>query len=348
MAVIDREELRNRIKRHEFAPVYLLFGSEPYLRDLAAKTIADRAFSENDFRDFNDTNFSLNTADNLGSALGAARQLPMMSARRVVRITDVRISATGFRDTVKEDHENVLSDYLANPAEQSIVIFIADELNGNRKMSKLLKEKALAVEFDNLKEPELLRMTRTKLNEAAVTADDLTIRHIIQLVGPDLRRLMTELDKLITASMPEKIISREMADDLVAYSRVEENWGLTDNLISGRRGHALELLRKLMDDGSEPLALLGLLGSNFRRLMIAKTLMGKGVGRSEVIRVAKPPFNSQEDFFSYARRTEMRSFARALQRMAETDMAIKTSLGGGGPAGARMQLEMLVCELALL
>jgi hypothetical protein len=29
-------------------------------------------------------------------------------------------------------------------------------------------------------------------------------------------------------------------------------------------------------------------------------------------------------------------------------MAIKTSLGGGGPAGARMQLEMLVCELALL
>ncbi len=348
MAGIDREELRNRIRRHEFAPVYLFYGSESYLRDLAVRTIADRAFSDKDFRDFNDTNFSLNTADNLGSALGAARQLPMMSARRVVRITDVRISATGFRDTVKEEHESVLSDYLTKPAEKSIVIFVADELNGNRKMSKLLKEKALAVEFEKLKEPELLRMARAKLNEAAVTADDSTVRHIIGLVGPDLRRLMTELEKLITASMPERIIDKEMADGLVAYSRVEENWGLTDNLISGRRGHAIELLRKLVDDGSEPLALLGLLGSNFRRLMIAKELMAKGAGRAEVIRVTKPSFNSQEEFFSFARRTDARSFARALRRIAETDFAIKTSVGGSGPAGARMQLEMLVCELALL
>ena len=35
-------------------------------------------------------------------------------------------------------------------------------------------------------------------------------------------------------------------------------------------------------------------------------------------------------------------------RMAETDLAIKTSRGASGPAGARMQIEMLVCELALI
>jgi hypothetical protein len=34
-----------------------------------------------------------------------------------------------------------------------------------------------------------------------------------------------------------------------------------------------------------------------------------------------------------------------MRRLAETDLAIKTSLGGGGPQGARMQIEMLVAEL---
>jgi hypothetical protein len=35
-------------------------------------------------------------------------------------------------------------------------------------------------------------------------------------------------------------------------------------------------------------------------------------------------------------------------RLAEADLAIKTSIGGVGPAGARMQIEMLVCELSTM
>ena len=112
---LSREDLRNQLKRREIAPVYLLSGTETYLRDIAAKTIADFSFADGDFRDFNETDFSLNTEDNLKRALAAAEQLPMMATRRVVRITDVRISASGFRDTIREEHEPVLSAYLANP-----------------------------------------------------------------------------------------------------------------------------------------------------------------------------------------------------------------------------------------
>src|SRR5580765_7592003 len=128
--VLSRENLKEQLRRREIAPVYVLFGPETYLRDLAAKTITDLAFAEGDLRDFNDTSFSLNTEDNLGSALAAAEQLPMMASRRVIRITDMRISATGFRDTITEADEPVLSAYLANPSLHSVLIFVADELNG--------------------------------------------------------------------------------------------------------------------------------------------------------------------------------------------------------------------------
>jgi hypothetical protein len=34
--VLGREDLRNQLKRREIAAVYVLFGAETYLRDLAA------------------------------------------------------------------------------------------------------------------------------------------------------------------------------------------------------------------------------------------------------------------------------------------------------------------------
>ena len=64
MPVLSREDLRNQLKKREIVPVYLLFGAESYLRDLAAKTIADFVFGEGSLRDFNETEFSLNTAEN--------------------------------------------------------------------------------------------------------------------------------------------------------------------------------------------------------------------------------------------------------------------------------------------
>jgi hypothetical protein len=59
-------------------------------------------------------------------------------------------------------------------------------------------------------------------------------------------------------------------------------------------------------------------------------------------------YNDQEPFLAAARRADMSSLASAIKLLAKTDLAIKTSVGGSGPAGARMQIEMLVCELALI
>ena len=38
---ITREQLRAQIKDRKLHPVYTLFGAETYLRDIAAKTIAN-------------------------------------------------------------------------------------------------------------------------------------------------------------------------------------------------------------------------------------------------------------------------------------------------------------------
>lgn len=322
MPNLSKENLREKLRRREIAPVYLLYGAETYLRDVAAKTIANLAFSEGDYRDFNEDEFSLNTPDNLKTALAAANQLPMMAARRVVRITEVRVAGSSIKDTLKEDYEDSLSAYLLDPSPSSVVIFVADELNGNRKLTKLLRSKAFTVEFTPLDDNDLRKWANEKITEAGSEIDPGVLRYLVELVGPDVRRLNNEATKLSTAALPGKKITKELIDWLVSNSRETSHFDLTDHLLEGNKQRALETLRKVLDDGAEPLAILGLVASNYRRRLMSLNISSNSI---------------------YAE-----NLALALQRIAKTDLAIKTSVGGGGPVGARMQIEMLVCELASL
>jgi DNA polymerase-3 subunit delta len=343
---ITREQLWKQVKSGGIAPVYVLYGSETYLRDLAVKFISDQVFADGDFRDFNDNEFSLNDPDNIKSALAAADQLPMMATRRVVRVTDVRVSSSSAKDTLKEDQFDTLLAYLSDPSPTSVVVFVADELNGTRRVGKLLREKAVAVDFPALEDGELIQWVRGKLKDLGAEIDDRTLRHLVSLTGPDARRLTTELGKLATAALPNGRIDIDLVDSLVSNVREISNFDLTEHLVSGDRPRAVRTLEKILNDGTDPIALVGLLSYNYRRLLMVKDMMEREADRSEVQKVLKMRYSDQEPFLAAARRADLGSLKRAVTRLAETDLAIKTSVGGSGPKGARMQIELLVCELA--
>ena len=345
MPVLSRDDLRNQLKRREIAPVYLLFGAETYLRDLAAKTIANMVLDENSLREFNENEFSLNQSENLSYALASAEQLPMIAARRVILITEVRISSTGTKDTLKEDYESLLTSYLSRPSETSVVIFIADELDKRRKMAKILIEGSTAVEFAKFTDHELVNWARKEIKDSGFDAEEKALHHLVGLVGDNLRKLTNEIKKVTTAALPDKLVTYELVESLVTNSREIPNFDLTDQLFGKDKRKPLHTLKKILDDGAEPLMLLGLIAHNLRRTLMAKELMEKGVERTEVVRIMKLHPKYHEDFLQTARRSDAKKLLRIIERIAEADLAIKTSKGGGGNAGARMQIEMLVCEI---
>lgn len=332
MSLLTREKLRGELKAKRIAPLYLLFGAEDYLRDAAARKIADEALRGASLREFNEASFSLATAD-VQQAVAAAEQLPMMSERRVVRITDF--------GKLRESDEEALLRYLARPAESSVVIFVADELDKRRKLSKTLLESCVSVEFATLTDGELAAWARDYLKKLKAEADERTLRQIVALVGTSVRRLANELDKLATAALPTGRVTMDLVDALVGRSRELSNFELTDHLIAKDRKGALRTLRRLLDDDAEPLMLLGLIASNYHRLALAKELMSAGRPKEEVFRLVPMPFSKREEFLATARRTDSADLARRISRIASADLAIKTSL-----ATPRLQLELLICELS--
>jgi DNA polymerase-3 subunit delta len=331
MSLSSREDLRRALKAKELAPLYLLFGAESYLRDRAAQAISDVALAGAPLREFNETTYSLLTTD-VQQAIATAEQMPMMSARRVVRVTDFA--------KLREADEEALVRYLVRPAESSIVIFIADELDKRRKLSKTLIETCVSVEFAPLDDTELAKWARGRLKELKVETDERTLHQLVALVGPNVRMLSNELDKLATAALQTGLVTMEMVDQLVGRQRELSNFDLTDQLIARNRRRALQTLQRLLDDGVEPLMLIGLLASNYHRLALAKELMSRGAQNQEVYRQVGI-FGKREEFLATARRSDAHTLARSIKRIAEADLAIKTS-----QATPRLQLELLVCELS--
>ena len=337
MPTITREELRRELKAGKVGPLYLLYGPEDYLRDAAARVVADVALKDSPLREFNESGYSLSSAD-VQQAIAAAEQMPMMGGRRVVRVTDF--------GRLREADEEALVRYVTRPAETSTVIFVSGDLDKRRRLSKTLLDVCVSVEFAELKDAELAAWARDRLKHLGAHADERTLRQVVALVGASVRQLATELEKLATAALPDGQITMELVDSLVGRSRELSNFELSDHLIARDRRRALETLRKLLDDGAEPVMLIGLLASNFHRLALAKELMSRGAPEQEVFRVVNMPFSQRKEFLATARRADAQELARRITRIAEADLAIKTSLGGGGDRGSRLQLEMLVCELS--
>ncbi len=332
MGTITREELKRFLKAGRVDPLYLFYGPEGYLRDAAARAVADAALKGAALREFNESGFSLATAD-VQQAIAAAEQLPMMGARRVVRITDFA--------RLRDADEAALTRYVTRPVESSVVIFVADALDKRLKLSKTLLEVCTSVEFAELKDAELAAWAKDHLRKLGAAADERALRQAVALAGPSVRQVATELEKLATAALPSGYISVELVEDLVGRSRELSNFELTDHLVARDRRRALQTLSRLLDDGVEPLMLIGLLASSYHRLALAKDLMSRGAPEQEVFNVVKMPFHQRKEFLATARRADADELARRIRRIADADLAIKSS-----QATPRLQLEMLVCELS--
>jgi len=335
MTSLTRAKLDASLKAGRVEPLYLLIGCETYLRDAAARAITEAALAGTLLREFNESSLSL-LSNSATAAIAIAEQLPMLSERLVVRIRDF--------GKLREADDEIIIRYLKSPSPSSVVIFIADDLDKRKNLTKALLSACTVVDFSAVKDAEAKAWARTRLKELKTSANDQVLSEIVRLTGTDLQTLNSELEKLAAAALETRTITMQMVEDLIGHSRELSNFELGDQLVAGDRGRALMTLHHLIEDNVAPVMLIGLIASNYHRLALAKELMKQG-RRDEAGRLVYGSYEKKDAFFSTLQRRDAAGIARDIKLIADADLAIKTSLAGGGPKGARLQLEMLICAL---
>ncbi|MGH9840471.1 MAG: DNA polymerase III subunit delta [Blastocatellia bacterium] len=336
-ALKSQSEFHRRLQQRQFTPLYLFEGAERYLRDQALKKLLDAAV-EPSVRDFNFATISVAEGD-LDEALALALQYPMISARRMVVVT-------GFEAISDDQQLELLKDYLRAPVETTVLVFVSDALDNRRNIATMLRKTCEVVSFDPLDEREAApQWARDYVARNQGFIEPAAAACLVGMVGGDLLRLSTELDKLMAYAGEKGRIGRQEVDELVLNSREHSNFELTDAILDGDRRRALNLLDRIYANASESpqslgLMILGAIASNYRKMLGAKELMRQNAPNSEVAKaVGMPPF-AVTRFNERVRKIETERIVRGITRIAETDVALKSSL-----ATPRLQLELLICEL---
>jgi DNA polymerase-3 subunit delta len=192
-----------------------------------------------------------------------------------------------------------------------------------------------------LTDQQATRYAEEFLKRRGCRIEPSALGHLIGLVGTRLNRLVNELEKLALYA-GGGIINNSAVEELVPRAREHTSWELWDAIIERNRKRALRLMERLLDDGNDPLMVLGALAGLYRRMLAAKELMAKKAPTEEVNKATGRYGRNAEVFNRRILHTPREEIVHGLRRIAQVDNAIKNS-----EATPRLQMEYLIAELTL-
>ena len=172
--------------------------------------------------------------------------------------------------------------------------------------------------------------------------DDDAAALLIETVGRDLMVLASEVDKLAAAVPEGRAIAAADVHRIVAAAREHGNFEMVDALCARDAGAAVRLLRHALDEGAQPIAIVGAIAASLRPLLAGADLLRRGRGAADAERVLGVAPYQRRGFQQGLRAYAAGELRRALVRLVDLDVALKT--GAGEP---RALLEDWVLRLSL-
>jgi DNA polymerase-3 subunit delta len=165
---------------------------------------------------------------------------------------------------------------------------------------------------------------------------------LVELIGPEMGQLDQELLKLSVYVGDRGRIDAGDVDKLVGSSRAESTWKIFDAIGGGRAGEALALLDRLLDQGEDPLRILGAFSMQLRRLAQVARLQQQGQSLGAALDQAGVlPFQAK------GVEQQLRHLGRRrTERLYDWLLKANSGMKGGSPLPPRTLLERLVIQLA--
>lgn len=202
-------EILRAIRAHQFKPIYVLMGVEPYYIDLLHNEIVNNALPEAE-RDFcMQTFYGADTTAN--AVINAARSFPMGTRMLVV------VKEAQDLSQVEE-----IAYYLHNP--QPSTVLVLENRTGNfdrrKKFMTLASQMGVVFESPKVKDFNLPPLISAYFHDHSLKIDNKSVSIIADSVGTDLTRLYSAMDKLV-ASLTEgqTAITPDIVERIIGVSK---------------------------------------------------------------------------------------------------------------------------------
>lgn len=320
-----------KVKRQ---PFYVLSGDEDFLKRRLLDLLVPLVLGDTS-PDYGLTTFPGDKAD-FSTVRNELDSGSLFGDRRLVVVDQADPFVTKFRPQ--------LEAYVTDPSAAGVLVLDVKAFPPTTKLAKAVPDAAHIV----CKAPPEYRLPlwcvdwcQTQYQKKLTTP---AAHMLVELVGPTMGVLDQELQKLKDFVGDRPAIDVPDVDELTGRSRGANVFKILDAIGDGKPAAALKILTELFEEGEAPIAILGALSAQVRRLARAARLHKQGANLEEALTnagVASWP-QARDGARKQLKHLGMNRLERLYDWLIETDSGLK----GGSPLPDRVQLERLVVRLA--
>jgi DNA polymerase III subunit delta len=319
-------------------PAYALVGDEPFLKRHARERIVTTAIGDED-PEFAVGVYAGDKLD-FSTARNELETLPFLAPCRVVVVEGA--------DKFVTDNRPALEAYVAKPSSVGVLVLDVETFPENTRLAKLLPDAAKIVckappsyRLHDL-QPWLVGWAKSA-HKKKLASDAAEL--LLDLVGSSMGLLDQELGKLAAAVGAKPDVTADDVDRMVGRSKAADVFRILDAIGEGKAGEALSVVEELFSEGEDPMAVMGPLWGNLRKLAtVARLCLAEGHPLGPAMDAAGVPKYDKI----------RRSYERQLKHIGRprlsklTDWLVELNLGlkGGSALPERIQVERLIVMLA--
>jgi DNA polymerase III subunit delta len=321
------------LQKGRFYPTYFFFGSDAFLIEQAWRALARAVEAKNQAQS------SLVTLDldevSLDELLNSAQSLSMFAPRQLILVKGAM--------KLRENQGKRLASYFANPNPQTVLIFLAGDLDRDQRKKRIfeiLNSGTKVVELAPLEARELTAWIERHLGSRGFSIDAAGIDFLLEVQGNDLGRLHQELEKAMVYAGPERLLNQPILEAVSGFAAGHTLSEFIEAVTSRNKRKALGLIGEIFFSGKETGLAFWWFGQQLRQWLqfnelagrIPPSIIGKQAGVYNPVAATK--------VMNQARQFSRPSLLRALGRLAEVDDKMK-----GSSVDAQFTMELLVHEL---
>lgn len=238
---LSYRDILDRIKKRDFASVYLLMGEEPYYIDLIVNALESSVVSEEN-QAFDQLVFYGADAD-LDVVVASAQQYPVMGDYQLVILKEAQSIPNGAKTQLDK-----LASYVSQPNKKGIfvVAYKGDNLNATSDLMKAASkagDRVLVFKSPKIRDYQLAAPVKDYCRMKKIGIEQPAVQMLIEYIGNSLQKLFGEIDKLIVAAGPgAKAITLGMVEENIGISKEFNNFELTNAIATKNYPKTLRIL----------------------------------------------------------------------------------------------------------
>lgn len=320
----------NDIKMGQLKNVYLLYGTEDYLKRQYRDKLKHALVEPDDTM-----NFSAYEGKDINpkELIDLSETLPFFKEKRMILVEN-----SGFFKNSCDD----LAEYMSQVPESTCFVFVEEEVDKRSKLFKAASRAGSAVEFETPKEDMLIRWILGRIQREGKKITQSVMQLFLSKTGSDMENIDKELEKLICYTLDKTEISAADVEAICTGQTENKIFEMIDAISAKNQKKALDLYYDLLALKEAPMRILFLIARQFQNLLLIKSMSAKGYPAVSIAKTAGMPSFAVQKNLRQAGAFKINQLKEAIEDCGQAEEDVKT-----GRMADQLAVELLIVKYEL-